>query len=108
MEPPQNESDVTNRFSDLDFILAVCTCFLCNSDRFEVIRDFRSLKNGGNTFPVDRSIAEQKSRHHLISGWRFSCVLCRNFPSIFFRSKVIQEFHACAVGKNFFQFLGQK
>jgi hypothetical protein len=31
--------------------------------------------------------------------------LCRNFPSIWFRSKVIQEFHACAM-VNFFKFLG--
>jgi hypothetical protein len=53
------QSDVTNRFGDRDFILAVCTCFLCNSDRFEVIRDFRSLKNGGIPFPVDGSIAEK-------------------------------------------------
>jgi hypothetical protein len=44
MEAPQSESDVTSRFGDRDFILAVCTCFLRNSDRFEVIRDFRSLR----------------------------------------------------------------
>jgi hypothetical protein len=55
----QNKSEVINRFSDRDFILAVCTCFLCNFDRFEVIRGFRSLKNGGNPFPVDGSIAEE-------------------------------------------------
>jgi hypothetical protein len=60
MKATQNESDVTNRFDDRDFILAVCTCFLSNSDRFEVIRDFRSLKNGGIPFPVDVSTAEQK------------------------------------------------
>jgi hypothetical protein len=60
MEATQNKNDVTNRFGDRDFILAVCTYFLRNSDRFEVIRDFRSLKNGGNPFPVDGSIAEQK------------------------------------------------
>jgi hypothetical protein len=29
-----------------------------------------------------------------------------SFPFIFRRSKVIQEFHACAMVKNFFQFLG--
>jgi hypothetical protein len=57
MEAPQNKSDVTSQFGYRDFILAVLTCFLCNSDRFEVIRDFRSLKNGGNPFPVDGSIA---------------------------------------------------
>jgi hypothetical protein len=39
----QNKSDVTYRFGDCDFILAVCICFLRNSDRFEVIRYFRSL-----------------------------------------------------------------
>jgi hypothetical protein len=51
----QNKSAITNRFGDRDFVLAVCEC-----DRFEVIRDFRSLKNGENPFPVDGSIAEQK------------------------------------------------
>jgi hypothetical protein len=60
MEAPQNKSDVISRFGDRDFLLAVCTCFLRNSDRFEVIRDFRSLKNGGIPFPVDGSIAKQK------------------------------------------------
>jgi hypothetical protein len=58
-EAPQNKSDVTNRFGDRDFILAVCTCFLRKCGRFEVIRDFRSLKNGGILFPVDGSIAEK-------------------------------------------------
>jgi hypothetical protein len=58
MEAPQNKSDVTNRFVDRDFILAVCIRFLRKCGRFEVIRDFRSLKNGGNPFPVDASIAE--------------------------------------------------
>jgi hypothetical protein len=43
MKATQNKNDVTNRFGDRDFILAVCTCFLCKCDRFEVIRDFRSL-----------------------------------------------------------------
>jgi hypothetical protein len=38
---------------------AVCTCFLRKCGRFEVIRDFRSLENGGIPFPVDRSIAEK-------------------------------------------------
>jgi hypothetical protein len=60
MEAPQNKSDVTNRFGDRDFILAVGMCFICKCDRLEVIRDFRSSKNGGNQFPVDGSIAEQK------------------------------------------------
>jgi hypothetical protein len=58
-EAPQNKSDVTNRFGDRDFILAVCTCFLRKCGRFEVIRDFRSLKNGGIPFPVDGSIGEK-------------------------------------------------
>jgi hypothetical protein len=58
-EAPQNKSDVTNRFGDRDFISAVCTCYIRTSGRFEVIRDFRSLKNGGNPFPVDESIAAQ-------------------------------------------------
>jgi hypothetical protein len=59
MEATQNKSDVTNRFGDRDFILAVCTCFISKCGRFEVIRDFRSLENGGNPFLVDGSIAEQ-------------------------------------------------
>jgi hypothetical protein len=59
METTQNKSDVTNRFDDRDFVLAVCTCFIRKCDRFEVIRDFRSLKNDGNPFPVDGSIAEK-------------------------------------------------
>jgi hypothetical protein len=59
MKATQNESDVTNGFGDRDFISAVCTCFLCNSNRFEVIRDFRSLNHGGIPFPVDGSIAEK-------------------------------------------------
>jgi hypothetical protein len=33
--------------------------------------------------------------------------LCRIFPSILFRSKVIQEFHAFEAVKKIFQFLGQ-
>jgi hypothetical protein len=32
---------------------------------------------------------------------------CRNFPSILFRSKVIQQFHPVEAVKKFFQFLGQ-
>jgi hypothetical protein len=60
IEAPQNKSDVTSRFGDRDFILAVCTCFLRKCGRFEVIRDFRSLKNGGIPFAVDGSTAEQK------------------------------------------------
>jgi hypothetical protein len=56
MKASHNKSDVTNRFGDRDFVLAVYTCFLCNSDRFEVIRDFRSLNHGEIPFPVDRSM----------------------------------------------------
>jgi hypothetical protein len=33
--------------------------------------------------------------------------LCRNFPCILLRSKVIQEFHAFAAVKKFFNFWGQ-
>jgi hypothetical protein len=60
MEASQNKSNVTNRFGDRDFVLAVCTCFIRKCGCFEVIRDFRSLKNGGNPFPIDGSTAEQK------------------------------------------------
>jgi hypothetical protein len=59
MEASQNKCDVTNGFGDSDFMSAVCTCFLCNSDRFAVIRDFRSLNHGGIPFPVDGSMAEK-------------------------------------------------
>jgi hypothetical protein len=59
MKEMPNKSNVTNRFGDRDFVLAVCTRFLSNSDRFEVIHEFRSLKNGGIPFPVDGSIAEK-------------------------------------------------
>jgi hypothetical protein len=31
MEATQNKNDVTNRFGDRDFILAVCTCFIVNA-----------------------------------------------------------------------------
>jgi hypothetical protein len=102
-----NQTDVANRLGDRDFILAVCTCFIRKCGRFEVIRDFRSLNHGGIPFPVDGSIAEQKWRHHSISGWRFNYSLCQNFPSILFHSKVIQEFHAFAMVKKFFQVWGQ-
>jgi hypothetical protein len=59
MKATQNKSDVRNGFGDRDFLLAVSTCFLRKCGRFEVIRDFRSLKNGGIPFPVDGSIAEK-------------------------------------------------
>jgi hypothetical protein len=59
IEAPQNKSDVTNGFVERDFILAVCACFLRKCGRFEIIRDFRSLKNGRILFPVDGSIAEK-------------------------------------------------
>jgi hypothetical protein len=60
LEASQNESDVTNRFDDRDFLAAVCTFSLCTSEHFEVNRDFRSFKNGGLSFAVAGSIAEQK------------------------------------------------
>jgi hypothetical protein len=60
MKATLSESDVTIRFGDRDFTLAICTYFLRNSDRSEVIRDFRSLNHGGILFPVDESTAEQK------------------------------------------------
>jgi hypothetical protein len=46
MEVSQNKSDVTNRFGVRDFALAVSKCFIRKCDRFEVLRDFRSLNNG--------------------------------------------------------------
>jgi hypothetical protein len=58
MEASQNKSGVTNRFGDRDFVLAVFMCFIRKCDRFEVIRNFPSLKNGGIPIPVDGSIAK--------------------------------------------------
>jgi hypothetical protein len=55
----QNKSDVTNGFGDRDFVLAVCTSFVSNSDQLEVIHHFYPVKNGGNLFSVDGSIAEK-------------------------------------------------
>jgi hypothetical protein len=107
MRATQDKSDVTNRFGDSDFVLAVCTCFLSNCDHSEVIRDFRSVQNGGIPFPVDGSIAEKMLRHHSIPGCRFSHSLRRNFPAILFRSKVLQEFHVYAMVKKNFNFWGQ-
>jgi hypothetical protein len=59
MEATQNRNDVTKRFGDRDFMLAVCTCFIRKCGRFDVIRDFGSFKHGGIPLPVDGSIAEQ-------------------------------------------------
>jgi hypothetical protein len=42
-----------------------------------------------------------------LHGWQFSYSLCRNFSFIFLRSKVIQEFHACAMVKKFSIFGGK-
>jgi hypothetical protein len=60
IEASHNKSDVTNRFGDRDFIFAVCSRFLCYSNRFEVIRDFHSLKNGGLSFAVDGGVERRK------------------------------------------------
>jgi hypothetical protein len=60
MEATQNKNDVSNRFGDRDFTLAVCTCFIPKCGRFEVNRDFGSLENGGIPFPVDGGNVEQK------------------------------------------------
>jgi hypothetical protein len=62
----QNKSDATNRFGVRDFVSAVFTCFIRECARFEVIRDFRSLKNCKNpsrhrrtkvTSPIDSATA---------------------------------------------------
>jgi hypothetical protein len=59
MEATHDKSHVTNRFGIRDFVLAVGTCFICKCAGFEVIRNLRSLKIGGNPFPVDGISAEQ-------------------------------------------------
>jgi hypothetical protein len=106
MEASQNKSNVINRFGDRDFVLAVCTCFIRKCDRFEDIRDFRSLNHGGNRFSVSGSIEHRRWRHHSIAVWRFSYSLSRNFSPILFRSKVIQEFHVFYAVKKFFSIWG--
>jgi hypothetical protein len=58
MEARQGKTDVNKRFGDRDFVLAVCTAFLRQCGRFEVIRDVRSLRIGGIPFLFDRSIAD--------------------------------------------------
>jgi hypothetical protein len=107
MEASQNTSDVTNRFGDRDFILAVCACFIRKCDRFEVIRDFRSLNHGENSFPVLGGIAEQNLRHHSISGWGFSY----HFAGIFHLSgsvqKLFKNFMLVQWLKKIFNFWGQ-
>jgi hypothetical protein len=55
MKTTQNKSDVTNRFGIRDFVLAVFTFFIRKCDRFEVIRDFRTLNHGGFPFPMEES-----------------------------------------------------
>jgi hypothetical protein len=105
MAAPENESDVTNRFGNSDFILAVCTGFLRKCGRFEVIRNFRSLNHGGIPFPVDRSIAEQKRRQNSISGWRFSYSLCRSFPPSASVQKLLKSFMDVQ-GLKFFSIFG--
>jgi hypothetical protein len=60
MGAPQNMREVTNRFGDRDFMLAAYTYFIRKCGSFEVIHDFRWLKNDGIPFSVDGCIAEQK------------------------------------------------
>jgi hypothetical protein len=60
MGESQKKGDVTNLFGGRDCVLAFCASFVFNSDRFEVIRHFQSLKKGGDRFPVGGSIADQK------------------------------------------------
>jgi hypothetical protein len=107
MEAPQNKSDVTNRFGDRDFILAVCTCFLCNSDRFEVIRDFRSLKNGGIPFLVGPMEASQNKSDVTIQFLVGGLVI--HFAGIFHLSCSVQKLFKNFMllqWLKFFQFLG--
>jgi hypothetical protein len=87
MEASQNQSDITNQIGDLNFILAVCTCFIRKCDRFEVNREFRSLKNGGIPFPVDASIAERSDAtiQFLVGG------LVLHFADIFHLSFFVQK-----------------
>jgi hypothetical protein len=68
-------------------VVAVCTWFLCNSDRFEVIGDSRSLKNGRIPFPVDGSIAEKSdvTNQFVVGG------LVIHFAGIFHLSCSVQK-----------------
>jgi hypothetical protein len=102
-----NQIDVTNRFGDRDFILAVCKCFIRKCDRFEVIRNFRSLKNGGNPFPVDGSIEHRSdvTIQFLVGG------LVIHFAGIFHLScsvqKLFKNFMLLQQLRIFFNFGGQ-
>jgi hypothetical protein len=106
MEAPQNKNDVTNRFGDRDFILAVCTCFLRKVRPFRSYSRFSFVKEWRNSISGRWKHRRTKVTSPFTSGWRFSYSLCRNFPFILFRSIVIQEFHVCATVKKSFSILG--
>jgi hypothetical protein len=108
MEAPQSECDVTNRFGDRDFILAVCTCFLRKCARFEVIRDFRSLKKWRKFHFRSMEASQNKTDvtiQFLVGG------LVIHFAGIFHLScsvqKLFKNFMFVQWLKNFFNFWGQ-
>jgi hypothetical protein len=100
IEPPPNKGDVTNRFGEGDFTLAVCVCFLRKCGRLEVIRDFRSLKNGGIPFPIKSDVAV----HFLVGR------LLIHLAGMFHLSGSVQKLHKNFMLlqqlRNIFQFLG--
>jgi hypothetical protein len=94
MKATQNKSDVTNRFCDLDFLLAVCTYFLCNSDCFKVICDFRSLKNARIPFPVDGSTQNESDVSIGFGDRDFILTVCTCFLRKGGRFAVIRDFRS--------------
>jgi hypothetical protein len=103
----QNTNDVTNRFGDRDFILAVCTCFLGNSDRSEVIRDFRSLIMAEFHFRLMEASQNKSdvSIQFLVGG------LVIHFAESFHLSCSVQKLYnnfVCVQWLNFFAIFGGK
>jgi hypothetical protein len=108
MKASQNKRDVTNRFGDRDFILAVCTCFIRKCDRFEVIRDFRSVERMAEIHFRSMKASQNKSDvtiQFLVGG------LVIHFAGIFYLScsvqKLFKNFMLVQWLKFFFNFWGQ-
>jgi hypothetical protein len=107
MEAPQNKSNVTYRLGDRHFVLAVCTCFIRKYDRFEVIRDFRSLNLAEIYFRSmeTSNIESDVTIQFLIGG------LVIHFAGIFHLSfsvqKLFKNFMLLQQLRNLFNFWGQ-
>jgi hypothetical protein len=102
MAASQNKNNVTIRFGIRDFVLPVCTWFIRKCHRFEVIRDFRSLNNGGITFRVDRYITEQRDVTNQVGDRDFVSALCTGVLWTSYRFEVIRNFCSSNSGRNQF------